>query len=258
MSSITWALITGCCIISGGLIGSRLSKLVPLHHMTSDSKDIMKIASGMIGTLVALVLGLLVASAKNAYDTVNAESVEAGSRILYLDHTLDRYGPEMDPVRKQMKDSLSAGVQRMWPNERNGLTGTQALEAGISGMDKVRSMLDDVTPATEKQKRLLAEAQSLADQMQQSRWLAIEQQQNTLPTTFLIILICWLTMLFTCVGLFAPHNTTVFFVLIFCAVSFSTAIFLIVELSRPLDGTMKISSAPMRNVLSHLGQHWGP
>jgi len=252
MTSITWGLTSGCAIIGGMILGAWLSRYLPKGHFTTDSKDTMKIASGMIATLVALVLGLLVASAKNSFDTLNAEAQTMGSKTIYLDHLLAKYGPETKPIRDQIRDSVQAGINRMWPEESGGMTGTQALEAGVGNGERVQELLDQLTPTTDAQRHLLAQAQQLDSEMLQSRWLAIEQEQTTLPTVFFIILLCWLVALFTCIGIFAPHNMTVYVGLILCAVSFSTAIFLIVELSRPLDGLMKISSAPMRKVLEHL------
>jgi hypothetical protein len=195
---------------------------------------------------------LLVASAKNSFDTLNAESQVMGSKTIYLDHILANYGPETKPIRDLMRDSLKAGINRMWPEESGGMSGTQALEAGAGGGEKIQELINELTPTTEAQRRLLAQAQQLDNDILQSRWLAIEQEQTTLPIVFFIILLCWLTALFTCIGIFAPRNLTVYFGLLLCAISFSTAIFLIVELSRPLDGLMKISSAPMRKVLEHL------
>jgi len=253
MNSIAWGCVSATCIISGTLIGLKIGSALPKDHITADSKDTLKIASGMIATLVALVLGLLVASAKNSFDMVNAGSVASGSKIIYLDQMLSRYGPDAKPVREQLRKSLEALIARMWPEENNGMSGTQALGNG-SGLDRLQDLLDGLTPATEAQRQILAQARQVGGELQLSRWLAIEQSQTTLPTTFLVVLLCWLTMLFICIGLFAPRNITVCIALLFCGISFSTAIFLIAELSRPLDGLMKISSAPMREVLVHLGK----
>jgi len=254
MTSIEWGLTSAACITTGAVIGLQIGAMLPKDHIASDSKDTLKITSGMIATLVALVLGLLVASAKNSFDTVNAESVNAGSKLIYLDHLLARYGPETKPARQVLRNSIIESITRMWPEENNGMSGTQALEKGGRGVEGVLDTLDGLTPTTDSQRQLIAQARQICGELHQSRWLAIEQEQNTLPTTFLIVLLCWLTMLFISIGLFAPRNITVFMSLLFCAISFSTAIFLIVELSRPLDGIMKISSAPMRKVLEHLGE----
>ena len=253
MTSIEWGLVSAACITSGAVIGLKIGAMLPRDHVTSDSKDTLKIASGMIATLVALVLGLLVASAKNSFDTVNAESVASGSKMIFLDHLLARYGSDAKPAREVLRKSLAEGIARMWPEEGSGMSGTEALEKG-HGSEQVQDILDNLVPTTDVQRQVLAQARQVNSDLQLSRSLAIEQQQTTLPTTFLIVLLCWLTMLFISIGLFAPRNITVFLSLMFCAISFSTAIFLIVELSRPLDGIMKISSAPMRKVLQHLGE----
>lgn len=254
MNSIEWGLTSAACITTGTIIGLSIGAALPKDHVTSDSKDTLKITSGMIATLVALVLGLLVASAKSSFDTVNAESVASGSKLIFLDHLLARYGPETKPAREALKQSVAAGIDRMWPEEKTGMSGTQALEKSGAGVEGVLEELDELTPATDAQRQIITQARQACSDLQLSRWLAIEQQQTTLPTTFLVVLLCWLSMLFISIGLFAPRNITVFMSMLFCAISFSTAIFLIVELSRPLDGIMKISSAPMRKVLEHLGE----
>jgi hypothetical protein len=256
MTSIEWGLISAACIVSGTLVGIAIGKALPKDHVTADSKDTLKIASGMMATLVALVLGLLVASAKNSYDTVNSECIAAGSKMIFLDRTLARYGPETDIARQQLQEGLQELIDRMWPEESNKPRGSGAkeLEKGGSGMEHLQDFLDTLTPTTDSQRQIIAQARQIGSDLQLSRWLTVEQQQSTLPTTFLVVLFCWLTMLFTCIGVFAPRNTTVIIALLFCAISFSTAIFLIVELSQPLDGVMKISSAPLRNVLRHMGQ----
>jgi hypothetical protein len=257
MTSIEWGLISAACIISGTGAGIAIGRALPKDHVTADSKDTLKIASGMMATLVALVLGLLVASAKNSYDTVNAECIAAGSKLIFLDHLLVRYGPETEIAREQMRDGVAGVINRMWPEENHEprASGSQALEAANgAGMDRLQDFLDLLTPTTDSQRQIITQARQVSSDLQLSRWLTVEQQQSTLPTTFLVVLFCWLTMLFTCIGVFAPRNITVIVALLFCAASFSTAIFLIVELSRPLDGIMKISSAPLRKAYEHIGE----
>ncbi len=87
-----------------------------------------------------------------------------------------------------------------------------------------------------------------------SRWLVIEQTQNRLSVPFRVIMLFWIWMLYACFGLLAPHNATVIAVFFLGSVSISAAVFLILEMNSPLDGIMKISSAPMRKALEHLGQ----
>ena len=120
-------------------------------------------------------------------------------------------------------------------------------------VEAVQGLLRELTPQTEGQRPLLMQANQIAGDMAQTRWLLMEEAQNELPLPLLVILICWLTIIFASFGLFSPRNATVITLLFVCACSMAAAIFLILELNRPLDGFIKVSSAPLRNVMEHLG-----
>jgi hypothetical protein len=98
------------------------------------------------------------------------------------------------------------------------------------------------------------QALQIGNDLQQARWMMVEQSQTELPTAFLAVLLCWLTILYTAYGLLTPANATVVLVLLVCALSMSGAIFLIVEMNQPFDGTIKISRGPIDRALQHIGQ----
>lgn len=253
MSSLNIALISAACIFAGVLLGMCLRGLLPGHHLSSDSKETVKLAAGMIATLSALVLGLLVSSAKNTFDTVGSEITQSAAKIILLDRGLANYGPATQEAREQLRRSLVAGIEAVWPEVKTRVPGMTVFERA-NGMEQVQAKLREITPASEAQRQLLAQAQQLSGELLQFRWLVIEQTQNALPTPFLVMLIFWLTMLHMSFGLFAPRNATVVMVLLLCAVSVSGAVFLIMEMNHPLSGLIKISSAPMLKALEHLGQ----
>jgi hypothetical protein len=253
MNSISVGLITVISIFGGTLFGMYLGSILPEHHLRENTKETVKLASGMIATLAALVLGLLVASAKNSFDTTGAEMTQVGSKIMLLDRLLARYGPEAKPIRQDLRDALADGIKRVWPDKKSATAGSAALEER-SSFAKVQDELFALKPTTDFQRATLAQAEQVSNDMLQSRWLLIEQTQGALPTPFFIVLLSWLTMLFISIGLFAPRNGTAIGALFLCALSFSAAIFLIVEMNHPLDGIVKVSSAPLRKVLEHLGQ----
>jgi hypothetical protein len=53
-------------MFGGGLIGLALQRLLPKHHLSKESQDLLKLREGVIATITALVLGLLVSSAKSS------------------------------------------------------------------------------------------------------------------------------------------------------------------------------------------------
>jgi hypothetical protein len=253
MSSLTLALISAACIFGGVVLGMVLRHLLPDHHLSNDSKDTVKLAAGMIATLSALVLGLLVSSAKGTFDTVGSEITQGAAKIILLDRTLASYGSATQEAREQLHRSVTAGIQAIWPEIKTAEPGMTTFERA-NGMEQVQAQLRELTPANDTQRQLLASAQQISGELLQFRWLLIEQTQNALPAPFLVMLIFWLTMLHLSFGLFAPRNATVVVVLLVCALSVSGAVFLILEMNHPLSGFIKVSGAPMLKALEHLGQ----
>lgn len=101
---------------------------------------------------------------------------------------------------------------------------------------------------------VLARALTLTSEIEEARWLLVEENRSSIPTPFLVVLVFWLTAIFASLGLFAPRNGTVFTVLLVCALSVSTAIFMILEMDQPYDGILRVSAAPLRSALVELKQ----
>ena len=253
MSSQTIFLISAGCIFGGALLGLLLHGLLPEHHLRDASKDTVKVGAGMIATLSALVLGLLVGSAKNTFDTAEAEMTQGSAKIILLDRLLADYGPETKAAREQLRRTVATQIEDLWPEEKTGASGLAAFER-TNGLEAVQMTLLKVMPTTDAQRQLFAAAQQICGDLRQTRWLLVEQTQSPIPIPFLVVLLFWLTVLHVSFGMLAPRNATVVAVLLICALSVSGAIFMILEMSHPLDGMIKVSSAPMRKALEHLGQ----
>src|SRR5207302_10130388 len=111
-------LISVGCIFGGALLGLLLSRVLPEHHLRDNSKDTVKVAAGTIATLSALVLGLLVGSAKSSFDSANAAITQSGAKIILLDRVLSTYGPESKPARDYLREAVVAGIAIFWPEEK--------------------------------------------------------------------------------------------------------------------------------------------
>jgi hypothetical protein len=253
MNSIALALVSVACVFGGTLLGFWVQRFLPHHHLSKDSHEIIKLGAGMIATLTALVLGLLVSSAKSTFDTISTGIKQSGAKVILLDRVLAHYGPEAKPIREQLRRCLAARMEQIWGAERAALKDSAAFERGTE-LELIQTTLRDLAPKTDAQAQLLAQARQLAADLSGTRWLMIEESQNHLPAPFLVILLFWLTVLFASFGLFAPRNGTVITVLFVCACSVSAAIFLILEMNRPVQGTIKVSNAPFLKALEHMGR----
>src|SRR5215510_8631449 len=177
MNSLTIGLISAGSVFGGSLLGMGLRRLLPGHHLNKETQDVVKLSAGTIATLTALVLGLLVSSAKSAFDTMNAGVVQGSAKIIFLDRTLGRYGPESRAVREQLKRSIAAGIETVWPAEKTGVPALTAFERG-NGMDPVQDKLRELVPQTDAQRQILAQAQQIVNDLSQSRWLLLEEAQT--------------------------------------------------------------------------------
>jgi len=251
MNSLVMFAVSFGLILSGTFAGFYVARRLPEHHLDKATEDTFKTAWGIVATMSALVLGLLLSSAKGSYDFVKGEITQSAAKVILLDQYLDSYGPETKYARKELRERVAIRIPQIWPDDGAVVPASAALEAG-RGMRAVLDRLNELTPTTDAQRMLQTQAQQITGDLMLTRWLVIEQSKDSLPITFFLVLVSWLTMLFFGIGLFAPFHRTVLLTLVLCNLTVSSAIFLINELDRPLDGFIQIPSAPMREALENL------
>lgn len=110
-----------------------------------------------------------------------------------------------------------------------------------------------LAPQTDAQRWQQSQALSIASDVLKTRWLSLTGASNEVPPAFLVVIVFWLSVLFWSFGLFAPRNGTVIAVLMLCALSMSACVLLILEMQTPFSGVLRISNAPLRFALAHLG-----
>jgi hypothetical protein len=253
MHSDLVAAIAFVCTFGGALLGMWLRTALPEQHVDDKSRNAINAGVGLIAAMSALVLGLITASAKSSYDSVDTAVRATAVDILTLDRALARYGPEAGAVRANLKKVLERRVDAIWPPASGGpvrLDPQGSMTAAESLIDQIR----DLKPQTRSQETLQPRALDLAESLLKDRWLVVAEGTRTIPLPFLVILLLWLTLTFTSFGLSAPNNVTVISVLFVCALSIASALFLVLEMDSPFQGWLKVSAQPMRYALSHLNQ----
>lgn len=242
MTPSLFSLVAFACVSIGGILGMLLGPRLPQQHASSDSKDVVRLAMGLVATTVALVLGLLVASAKSFYDTQNSEVTQLATNVVLLDRVLAHYGPEAADTRASLHDSVARWSEVMQPG------------ANFRHREFLFDKIQELSPKDDNQRAVKAQASNLAIQMGQVRWLMFAQSNVPVPELLLFVLIFWLTVLFFSFGLFAPRNFTVSAGLFVSALAVAGAIFLILEMYQPHSGFIRVSDAPLRAALAQLGQ----
>ena len=251
MSSIAISLIVFAFVFGGVLLGMFLHAVLPHHHLEIESKDIMKLGTGLVGTMAALILGLLVASAKGSYDAESAELTQMSANVDMLDRILALYGPETKDARLLLQGSVERILETMWSSSDDSAA---PMAPPASGGEVLFERIQALSPTTDAQRTLQAQALSLAIDLGKTRWLMYEQAGSSVSIPLLIVVVLWLTVIFVSFGIFAPFNATAIGSLIVAAVSVSGAIFLILEMYTPYSGVVQISSAPLRAAIAQLGR----
>ena len=248
MNDLLISLLAFALIFGGALVGIRVRPLLSDHHLHSDSKDVVKLTAGMIGTLTALVLGLLIASAKGTFDQKTNQVKQLTATIILLDDLLARYGPEAAPVRESLRQSIQPLANRIWHEEQLPAGKAAHFESSAESL-AFENELERLAPGNDAQRSLQSRAIQAFTEAAQIRLQLFAQTGGSIPVPFLVILVFWLSATFVSVTLFARANLVVIASLLICALSFACAIFLVLELDNPFAGLMGISSMTLRSAL---------
>lgn len=250
MDAIGISLIVFACVAGGALFGMFLASVLPPQHLTNEAKDTVKLGMGLIGTMTAILLGLLIASAKTFFDTQSTELTKLSSNVILLDRILAHCGPDAKDARDVLRSAVGRVLDTMWPQEHAGNSQAAAPGGGEVLYEKIQAL----TPQNDSQRSLQSQALNEALDLGKTRWLMFEQASNSVSTTLLVVLVLWLSLIFCSFGLLAPRNPLVVVTLCLCALCVSAAIFLMIEMYSPYQGLVQVSSAPLRAALVHLGK----
>jgi hypothetical protein len=246
------SVIVFACVLGGMALGMFLRNRLPEQHLSGDTKDVVKLGTGLIGTIAALVLGLLIASANSTFQTQSSQIQELTADVVLLDLTLAQYGPETDSVRVLLRRGVAAMADRIWRENGSSSEKVTQFEASAAGLALYNEILK-LSPRNETQRSLQTKAIGTLQDLGKVRLLLFTEGGMAIPMPFLVVLIFWLAIIFASFSLFADNNATTVVALCIFALSASASIFLILELSQPFTGLMMISSEPLRNALAPIG-----
>jgi len=246
LSPITTACIAFALIMASALIGMFLRTRLPEHHLAGDSKDVIKLATALVGTMAALVLALLFASTRTSFEHTSAAVSRMTADVVQLDQLLDEYGPQAKPIRAALRQELGPIIDSIWRDDAEA-RGVKVIPK--SHNETVLYMLRGLTPANSVQASLQQRALQVSTDLAQTRLALFAQPSDTLSHPFIMVLVVWLMFIFAVFSMSSPPNATLGIVLFLCILSASAAIYLILELGQPFDGLMQVSNEGLRTAL---------
>ncbi len=247
MSPIQFAAVAFVCILASAIGGALLRARLPEHHVSGDSKDVIKLSIALVATMSALVLALLFASTRTSFERTSGLVSRLTADITELDRVLKHYGPEAEPVRAALRAEIQPMIDSIWRDE--AIARGVNLDQSKTPDEEVLFMLQDLQPTNSRQRALQARALQVGADLAQTQLALFAQPTDSISNTFLVVLIIWLMFIFSIFSMTAPPHPTLFSVIVICILSASAAFYLILELGLPFGGLMQLSNEPLRNAL---------
>ena len=251
MINIAIGLISFVAIFGGVLTGMLAARRLPGHHLSGETQSAVNVSVAVIGTLSALVLGLMITAANRSFSARTGEVRELSLQVIRMERNLQRYGPETEDARAKLRDWAIIKTQQLFPEKGRQ---APASATAIAKLEDVQDAILALTPRDEREKYLRTLCATLSSTLIQARWALEVRSGHSTPLPFLVLLIFWLAIVFASFGLFAPANPTTIVVLLLCSMAVSGGIILIEELDNPLSGLIQIPSDSMHRALSEITQ----
>lgn len=243
-------LLVASLLVVALVLGRTINRFLPQEKLSAETRDSMKLAVGWVATMSALVLGLLVNSAKMNFDMQRNTVIQLSAKIAMLERVLGLYGPETNDARNQVRIATEGFVNNLWPQDANARAEfTPDKQAGA----EIYMSIQSLSPRDDTQKALKTNALTLATQIAELRALLVAQAGAYISRPLLVVLVTWLSVIFLCFSVLAPRNSLAMTTLIVSVFSISGAMFLIIELDNPFAGLIRISSEPLLRALATMG-----
>jgi hypothetical protein len=248
VSPIATAATAFALILAGTLTGTLVRAKMPEHHLTGDSKEVIRLATALVGTLTGLVLALMFAATRASFEHTSAAVSRIAVSFTELDEVLDDYGAAAASIRKQLRADLQPLMDSIWQDD--------AVAAGRPPISRrshatsVQTMVRELQPQNPSQASLQARALQITSDISQTRLALLAQPPDSVSTPFIIVVVLWLTFIFTTFAMSSKPNVTLTVVLCICILSASGALYLILELGLPFGGLMQVSNDALRNALT--------
>jgi hypothetical protein len=215
---VLYGLVALVVVFGGGMLGLLLGRVLPEKYHSDATQRVVQTATGMVSLLSALVLGLLVATAKNKFDTSNQQVEQFAASLMLLNRELVNYGPEANDTKTLLRKYTVAKIAETWPDgpgpkpEPNDPAAWKLLES-------LQQSLTELAPKTASQRAEAATASEMAAALVKTTWLQAAEESEHVQHPFVLVMIVWLFVLFVSFGLFAPRNTLVVLALLVGAAS---------------------------------------
>ncbi len=251
MREMLIAVVIFLSLVAAPLVGMAVWPGMPARHRDDDTNNVVRLTANLLGVMTSLVLGLMINSAKNTFESVDHNVHAYATEMILLDRILRQYGPETDAVR----EPLIAYVQKLvsqWsqPEEKPGV----ANQLSEHLLTEIGTRLNALSATDAADGFLLQDARQYLQKVLELRWVLIEQSEGSIPAPLIVMLVAWLVLIFASFGFRAPRNAITASTFLVSAMLIAGALYLILDMNIPFSGPIQISPAPLERALAELQQ----
>ena len=250
LSPMIVGIIIFAVILAGAFAGMMARRALPEQHLNDQTKSLVTSSMAVVGTISALVLGLLISNANTSFITRSGEVKSLSADISRLDQMLRLYGPEAVPAREKLRQYAERKTDDLFPDNPRDVQIDNPSTYQV--FQQAEYLMLELQTTDRHRRWFLEQAMTLASRIGNTRWLIAQQAGQGTPKAFVALMVFWLTLLFTSFGLFAPPNFISKMCLILCALSVAGAVEIILELEQPFSGLLHISPVPMQQTVQML------
>ncbi len=229
-------------------LGSRaLYDRIPERHRAAETEHVVRLLANIFVVLASLVLGLMINSARTTFESVDKNVHAYATELILLGRTMDHYGPETAAARQHLLAYVQQAARHM--GQSDPLLGSRHAEGMLTdvGNDLRALKPDDAERVALKQR-----AERRFETVYEMRWALVEQSEGSIPLPLIVLLAAWLVLIFAAFGYRAPQNAVVITTFVVSSALIAGAIYLILDMDVPFDGTIQVSSAPLDRAIAEL------
>jgi uncharacterized membrane protein len=217
---------------------------LPSAHLQHDTRRVVRLVANLFVVMTSLVLGLMLDSAKNTFETNNRDIRTLATELILLDRTMRALGSEAGDARRHLIAYVQTSLK-----DANPLEEDPQAEASL---EAVGTSLRTIRLSDEQKVALWNDARQLYRQVVRQRWVVLDQYGGTIPRLLITMVILWLAIIFASFGYQAPRNTIVTTSFLLSALLVSATLYLILDMDTPSSRLTQASSAPFQQALAQL------
>lgn len=250
MRGIVVGLLVFAFLAGSALIVLWLHPRLPPTLRSKETTDTVRLGIGVVATITALVVSLLITSVKGSFDQVHHDVQTFATELILLDRALRFYGPGADNARALLTRYTERALQETWPGRGHRAIVDDHTASAL--LDQTEAAILALPTTGPRQSRLAERAAADIRDVVRQRWSLVEESGSAVSPVLVAALSLWLGLIFASCGYNAPRNGLVVVVFLVCAASVAGAIFLIVEMDGAFTGLITVPSDSIQQALAHM------